>query len=466
VSRPTSLRRQLLWWLLVPLGALSLFGAVAAYFTVSDAIDAAYDRPLAAAALEISEHLRMIGTRPAVDLPPVALEMLDTIDQDRLFYSLSWRSQQGEQFMTGYDDLPRPQDAAAGKTIFYDAQYRGERVRIAAHFTAMPATPPVMVVTQVAETVGGRVGQVHAILASALGLQALLLCLGAGLVWMGVTRGLRPLREVSAEVARRTASDLAPLSSRSVPKEISPLVVAVDQLMARVREAIALQRRFIADASHQLRTPLTVLRAHAESALREQDPAAMRAALAQLRDHSQATSRLATQLLSLARAEPTSEVRSELLDLAGLARETCAMLVPEALARGADLGFEERGTVPIHAEPLLIRELIANLVDNSIRYAPHATITVGVRNDAGHGILWVEDDGPGIPADERGRVFERFYRVRGTPGDGAGLGLSIVREITQRYGGTVELRNGAGGKGLCVEVRFPPAGEAYIASTG
>jgi len=456
VIRRRSLRAQLLRWLLLPLGALCLAGAAAAYFTVRDAIYVAYDKSLSAAALEISEHLRMAGSRPEVDLPPVALEMLDTVDQDRVFYSVSWRSSQGDTFMTGYDDLPRPADASTGRTVFYDAQYRGERVRVAALFTAMPAHPPVVVVTQVAETMGGRTGLIRTILVHALGQQLLLLLLGAALVWFGVTRGLAPLREVSAEVARRTASDLAPLPPHHGPEELSPLIDAVDQLMTKVRDAIDLQRRFIADASHQLRTPLAVLRTEAESALREEDPAAMRHALAHLRDHSQATSRLASQLLSLARAEPAADLagNAEMVGLSALVRETCATLVPEALGRGADLGFEDGGHALVRANPVLIRELLANLVDNALRYAPAATITVGVAADPSGAILSVEDDGPGIPAEERSRVFDRFYRVRGTPGNGAGLGLAIVREIAQRYGGSVTLGDAAG-RGLRVEVRFP-----------
>jgi two-component system sensor histidine kinase TctE len=424
---------------------------------VRNAIYVAYDKALAAAALEISEHLRMVGPSPEVDLPPVALEMLDTVDQDRVYYSVSRRSAEGEAFMTGYDDLPRPPDAPTGRMIFYDAQYRGERVRIVALFTAMPANPPVTVVTQVAETLGGRIGLIQTILIHALGQQLLLLLAGAAMVWLGVTRGLAPLREISAEVARRTATDLAPLPPHHGPEELSPLIDAVDQLMGRVRDAIALQRRFIADASHQLRTPLAVLRTQAESALREQEPEAMRHALARLRDHSQATSRLASQLLSLARAEPAADLRAELIDLAALARETCATLVPDALSHGADLGFENGGAAPVLAQPVLVRELLANLIDNAVRYAPGATITVGVRQEGGEIVLSVEDDGPGIPPDERGRVFDRFYRVRGTPGDGAGLGLAIVREIAERYGGSVSLVAGDGGKGVRVEVRFPAA---------
>jgi two-component system sensor histidine kinase TctE len=165
-------------------------------------------------------------------------------------------------------------------------------------------------------------------------------------------------------------------------------------------------------------------------------------------------------LLSLARAEPLAESseEAEIVDLATIAREACAALVPEALARRADLGFEEEGPGLIRARPLLIRELIANLVDNALRYAPAATVTVRAASSSPAGVLLVvEDDGPGIPDDERSRVFERFYRIRGTRGDGAGLGLAIVRQIAVGHGGTVELTDGPGGKGLRVEVRFPAA---------
>ena len=461
MSRQYSLRYQLLRWLLIPLGALCIVGVFLARFTVQGAINAAYDKSLHAAALEISEHLRMVGARPEVDLPPVALEMLDTTDQDRIFYSVAYRTSDGQDvFMTGYDDLPRPAAAPPGKALFYDADYRGERIRVTVLSTAMPASPPVVVITQVAETVGGRKGLIQTILVQALGQQLLLILLGAAIVWMGVTHGLAPLQKLSGEVARRTATDLGPLTLHPAPEEVSPLIGAIDQLMARVRDAIAVQRRFIADASHQLRTPLAVLRTQAESALREEEPAAVRQALAQLRDHSQATSHLASQLLSLARAEPLAELsdEAEVVDLAIVAREVCAALVPDALARRADLGFEEEGPALIRARPLLIRELIGNLVDNALRYAPAGTVTVSVaRPSPSRVLLVVEDDGPGIPADERSRVFERFYRIRGTRGDGAGLGLAIVHEIASGHGGTVDLTDGPGGKGLRVEVRFPAA---------
>jgi len=189
-----------------------IVGALLARLTVQRGVDSAYDKSLHAAALAISEHLRMSGSRPVVDIPPVALEMLDTEDQDRLFYSVTYRAPgQGDVFMTGYDDLPRSTDAPAGHTVFFDASYRGEPIRAVALYTAMPAYPPVIVVTQVAQTIAGRQALVRSILGQATAQQFILLLLGAAIVWLGVTRGLAPLRDLSNEVAGRTATDLSPI---------------------------------------------------------------------------------------------------------------------------------------------------------------------------------------------------------------------------------------------------------------
>lgn len=462
MSRRPTLRAQLLRWLLVPLGVLCFVGTVLVHVTVQRSIDSAYDRSLHASALTIAEHVRWDGQHPAVDVPPAALEMLDTSDQDRIFYGISYQARdQRDVFVTGYSDLPAPPGKPrAGSTIFYEAPYRGEAVRLAAHYIAMPGDEPVLVLVRVAETVAGRRAVAKRIVTSALASELGLIVLGAALVWFAVTRGLEPLARLSRDVARRTASDLAPLRAVDAPDEISPLVAAVDQLMARVREAIGSQRRFIADASHQIRTPLAVLHTQAEVALRSPDLESMQQAVAQLRDHCTSTSHLASQLLSLARAEPATGQRAprEIIDATAVAREACATFVPEALARNVDLGFDAKAPVPIRAQPLVIREIVGNLLDNAIRYAgPGSTVTVSVQQDPpGMVRLSVEDDGPGIALAERTRVLERFYRIPGSPGDGAGLGLSIVREFAVGHGGSVHLLDGSNGRGLRAEVRFPP----------
>jgi two-component system sensor histidine kinase TctE len=459
-----TLRSKLLRWLIVPLATLGAVNAVHNHVTVRRAMNAAYDRSLYASALAIAEKVTPGPGGPLVDLPPVALEMLDTGDQERIFYRVAYDAAQREDvFVTGYADLPAP-PPGAGRTVFYEAEYHGDPVRIVALRTLLRAEQPILLKVRVAETLLGRTSRTRAIVARALGSQVILILLAGVLVWFGISRGLAPLSHLSREVARRSAADLAPLPLRDVPREVSPLIGAVNQLMRRVRDAIAAHRRFVADASHQLRTPLTVLRTQAEFALRQDHVEPMRAAVAQLRDHSQATSHLANQLLSLARAEPTSgdAASEELFDLIALAREACSSLVPEALARGVDLGFEVPegfAQANVRGRSYLIRELIANLVDNALRYgAPAGTITVGVSAAGTHAVrLSVEDDGPGIPQRERARVLERFYRLPGSAGNGAGLGLSIVNEIARGNGAEVRLFDGASGRGLLVEVIFPTA---------
>lgn len=457
-----SLRARLLRWLLFPLGALWLVDAVHTFLTVQAAINAAYDRSLYASALAISERVTLTGTAPSVDIPPLALEVLDTASQERLFYRVSYHVEGGgETFLTGYPDLPRPASAADGP-LYYDARYRGDPVRVSALTTRYPTNPPTSVVVQVAETVGGRGSRTRALVAREAVAQLAVILLAAGILWFGVSRGLMPLTEASGTVARRSADDLAPITLARSPAEIAPLVGAVNDLMERLRRTIAGQRRFIADASHQLRTPLAVIQTKAELVLREEDPAATTAAVVDLYEHSQATTRLANQLLSLARSEPGQGGEARPLDLEAVAREACAAHVSEAFGRGVDLGYDGQGPAPVLGREVLLREATANLVHNAIAYAGRgATVTVSVaRRSPDEVVLAVEDDGPGIPAEERTRVLERFYRRPGARGGGAGLGLPIVAQIAEGHGATLHLLDGAGGKGLRVELRFPAASPA------
>ncbi|HEY6002373.1 MAG TPA: sensor histidine kinase [Anaeromyxobacter sp.] len=454
-----SLRARLLRWLLLPLGVLWVVDAVHTFLTVRAAINAAYDRSLYASALAISERVTLTGTVPSVDIPPLALEVLDTASQERLFYRVAYRTEGGgETFLTGYADLPQRPSAAEG-AVYYDATYRGDPVRVSALATRYPTDPPTSVLVQVAETVGGRGSRTRELVMREALAQLAVILLAAAILWFGVSRGLRPLRAASGTVARRSAEDLAPIEVARVPAEIAPLVRAVNDLMERLRRTISAQRRFIADASHQLRTPLAVIQTKAELVLREEDPAAVVAAVVDLHEHSRATTRLANQLLSMARSEPGQGGDARTVDLDALAREACAAHVSEAFGRGVDLGYEGRGPAPILGREVLLREAISNLVQNALAYgARPGTVTVSVaRPSAGQVVLAVEDDGPGIPADERARVLERFYRRPGARGGGAGLGLPIVAQIAEGHGATLHLLDGPGGKGLRVELRFPEA---------
>lgn len=457
--RSGSLRARLLRWLLLPLGALWVVDAAHTFLTVRAAINAAYDRSLYASALAISERVTLTGTTPTVDIPPLALEVLDTASQERLFYRVAFRTGgSDETFLTGYPDLPRPPSVSEG-ALYYDATYRGDPVRVSALATRYPTDPPTSVVVQVAETVGGRGSRTRELVLREALAQAAVILLAAGILWFGVSRGLRPLHQASGTVARRSADDLSPIELPRAPDEIAPLVAAVNDLMERLRRTIAGQRRFIADASHQLRTPLAVIQTKAELVLREEDPSAVVKQVVDLYEHSQATTRLANQLLSLARSEPGQGGEARPLDLDVVAREACASHVSDALARGVDLGYYGAGPAMIVGREVLVREAIANLVQNAVSYgARPGTVTVIVNRDReGQVTLAVEDDGPGIPVEERVRVLERFYRRPGSPGGGAGLGLPIVAQIAEGHGASLRLLDGPGGKGLRVELHFPAA---------
>ena len=457
--RIRTLRGRLLKWLLLPLGALWAVDAVHTFLTVRAAINAAYDRALYASALAISERVTLTGTFPEVDIPPLALEVLDTASQERLFYRVAYRTEGGDEtFLTGYPDLPRPPAAADG-TVYYDATYRGDPVRISALATRYPTDPPTSVLVQVAETVNGRGSRTRELVIREAVAQAAMIVLAGAMLWFGVRRGLRPLHQASGTLARRSADDLSPIQLERSPAEVAPFVTAVNDLMERLRRTIASQRRFIADASHQLRTPLAVIQTKAELVLREEDPSAAVKAVVDLYEHSRATTRLTNQLLALARSEPGQGGEAKLLDLDAVAREACTSHVSDAFGRAVDLGYEGAGPAPMVGSDVLLREAIANLVHNAVQYgARPGTVTVSVtRPSPDEVVLAVEDDGPGIPPEDRGRVLERFYRRPGTGGGGAGLGLPIVAQIAEGHGARLRLLDGAGGKGLRVELRFPAA---------
>jgi two-component system sensor histidine kinase TctE len=281
------------------------------------------------------------------------------------------------------------------------------------------------------------------------------------LVWFGLSRGVAPLNALQQRLRARRPDDLSPIDARAAPSEIAPLVTAINELLERLSATVQTQRRFVADAAHQLKTPLAGLRTQAEFALRDASAEEMQASLRQLVAGSERATRLVNQLLLLARAENPATVGLTTTDLNLLAYEQTTQWAPQALAIGIDLGFEEAGhPVLIAGNQILLAELLNNLIDNALRYTPRGgRVTVRVRGTDAAARLEVEDSGPGIAAQERERVFDRFYRVLGTPADGSGLGLAIVREIAQKHGARVGLADnpspGSALPGLKVSVDFP-----------
>jgi two-component system sensor histidine kinase TctE len=288
--------------------------------------------------------------------------------------------------------------------------------------------------------------------------QLVLILIAGVLVWAGVARGLAPLRELQRAVTVRSHSDLSPLVEKDVPGEVHPLVLAINDLMARLNEVLDFQSRFIADAAHQLRTPVAGLKAHLEVALRETDFEQAKRALAHLYISVERLSRLVSQLLSFARNEPNLVKKAGFvpIDLNKLAFEATMEWVPEAYKKNIDLGFEGvDGQLLISGDTVRLREMINNLLDNAIRYSRDGgCVTVRVTAGA-KPCVSVSDDGPVIPAEERQRVFERFHRLLGGRTDGSGLGLAIVREIAAIHDATITLSDDADGVGNMFSVSFP-----------
>jgi len=286
------------------------------------------------------------------------------------------------------------------------------------------------------------------------------------IVWFGVKRGLVPLEDLSAEIRARSARDLHPIDPAQAPEEARPLVSALNQLFGQVAAASSNQQRFLANAAHQLRTPLAGLQAHTEIALAQGVPGEIRAQLEQVHRATIRTARLANQLLALARAEPGGFRPGSFatVNLRAVVEDAADEWVHRAMAKEIDLGFD-LADAKVAGDAVLLREALGNLLHNALEYSAaggRVTIRTGMRDaEASLGgprnrqaFLEVEDDGPGIPPAEREQVLERFYRVAGTAGTGSGLGLAIVREIAVAHGAQLEIGAGEGGRGCKVGLTF------------
>jgi two-component system OmpR family sensor kinase len=277
------------------------------------------------------------------------------------------------------------------------------------------------------------------------------------LIWFTIARGLRPLDQVAVAVARRSPALLTPLPDSDLPREVQPLVGALNGLLSRLRHTLDAQRAFVADAAHELRTPLTAVHLQAQLAERATTDGERAAALAELKAGLERATRLVEQLLTLAREEPgVSGSQATTVNLAALAREVIADLAPLAGAKGIDLGLSSASASTVSGDADALRTLISNLVDNAIRYTPAGgKVDVALGNDGGGVALTVRDNGPGIAAEDRERVFDRFYRGSGAGGiRGSGLGLAIVKRIAERHFADLTLAPGIDGNGLGVTVRF------------
>ena len=460
MSRLRTLRGQLLLWISAPLLALWIISAMIDHDIAKGFVNLSYDRVLLDTALDLGRSVRESGDRLYLDLPQPVIEMLISGEQGRFFYRAN--SPNGE-YITGDPDLPDPPpDTHADRVAYYDAIYRDRPVRaVAVRIPVQPGSGKGAILIQVAERATARTESARQILLRMMIPQGIMVLLVLLAVWFSVGLGLRTLTLVRQEIANRSHMDLSPINDHETPSELQPLIRAMNGLLARLGAALAAQQRFIADAAHQLRTPVAALKTQTELAARQIGEGAARETLQQLHIAADHAARLVSQLLTLAHAEPGSHrsLVREPVELCALARETAGEWVPRALARNIDLGFDDASnpaSARINADPFLIREMLNNLIDNAISYTPdggHVTLRVKLSNGAA--ALEVEDDGPGIPETEREKVFERFYRIPGSRAEGCGLGLAIVREIAQGHGGIPAIIAGTGGLGTRVTVTFP-----------
>jgi two-component system sensor histidine kinase TctE len=443
--RARSLRAQLLRMLLPPIAALLALGAALAYYAAREPTTEAYDQALVDIGIALGAHIQGAQGEYRFDLPPAVEKMVRTDRHDVIYYRVLGANGQD---IAGDPRLPAPEEDASS----YNGVFNGKPVRVVSVQTPCGGSSCTVLV---AETTNKRARAAREFLLTSL-LPGILIALATMLiVWFGVKRGLGPLARLSDELKARSPHDLRPIDAAAAPEETRPLVSALNGLLEELAQGAQNQQRFLANAAHQLRTPLAGLQAHTELALAQPMPEACRAHLEQVHRATIRTARLANQLLALARAEPGGRGTPAQVNLRGVVEREADAWVHHALARDVDLGFE-LDAAPVQGDAFLLREALANLVHNAIEYS-HAGSRVTVRTGQrrGQSFAEVEDEGPGIAPQERGRVLERFYRVPGTPGTGSGLGLAIVSEIAAGHGGRVELADGTGARGCRVALTFP-----------
>jgi two-component system sensor histidine kinase TctE len=469
-----SLFGEILDWMLTPLLLLWPVSLALTWLVAQSIAGKPFDRALEYNVQALAQLVSVQNQRVAFNLPQPAREILRADDSDHLYYQVL--GSRGE-LLSGERDLPQPPEdelPLLGETRLRDDEMRGLDVRIAYTWVRLdlPGARPALV--QVAETREKRSVLATEIIKGVMLPQMVILPLAVLLVWLALVRGIKPLSELEERIRARKPDDLSPLDERVVPLEVAPLVSSVNDLLRRLKSSIATQKRFLADAAHQLKTPLAGLRMQADLAQREQFNAEeLKQSLKQIGRSSMRATHTVNQLLSLARAESSGKalVRQP-CDLAALAVEAVRDTVPRAMEHHIDLGYDgaEPGApgTTVQGNPTLLKEMIRNLLDNAVNYTPSSpqqpgVVTARVLADPFGQVLvlQVEDTGPGIPVGERELVFQPFYRTLGTNVDGSGLGLPIVLEIARQHGASIELEDARPGQsppGTRVTVRFGAAG--------
>ncbi len=436
---------------------LLLLDGVACYRIAAHFANLVYDRWLIDSTRSLSQALRVAGGEVRIDLPRVALQIFQFDEIDKTVFRVD-SDRRG--LIAGDAALPLVPGRVDGSVRLETVVVRGHPMRLVSTRLAEPDAHDVATV-EVGETVKKRATLTTEILVVMAAPQLALLAFALLCAWLLVAQGLKPLTTLAAAIEARGQENLAPVPELGLPKEARVLASKINDLLARLEQAMAAQRRFVADAAHQLRTPLATVLLHAERAERADDPESARAALRGLHTAVGRAARLSQQLLALARAEPGAAARHTMtaVDLVGLARDVGEEWIPRALERRIDFGFvAPEQPVIVSGNAGLLGELMSNLIDNALRYCgPRSRVTLSVIAEPAPGLA-VEDDGPGVPEPERERIFERFYRVAGSEAGGCGLGLAIVREIAALHRAAARVCAGSSGRGARFTVEFPRAG--------
>jgi two-component system sensor histidine kinase TctE len=465
-----SLFGEILDWMLTPLLLLWPISLALTWLVAQSIAAKPFDRALEYNVQALAQLVAARDGKVVFNLQRPARDVLRADDSDLVYYQVL--GPRGE-FLSGERDFPAPPEdelPQPGEVRLRDGEMRGLDMRVAYTWVRLDAPGAPRALVQVAETREKRSVLATEIIKGVMLPQLVILPLAVLLVWLALVRGIKPLSQLEERIRARKPDDLSPLDDKAVPLEVAPLVSSVNDLLTRLKDSIATQKRFLADAAHQLKTPLAGLRMQADLAQRQgADADTLKQSLHQIARSSTRATHTVNQLLSLARAESSGKalVRQP-CDLAALAREAIQDSLPRAMDKRIDLGYDgaEPGArgVQLQGNPTLLKEMIRNLLDNAILYTPSTpehpgVITARVLADPFGGVLvlQVEDSGPGIPATERELVFQPFYRALGTGVDGSGLGLPIVLEIARQHDAAVTLEDARPGQqppGTRATVRF------------
>lgn len=458
-----SLRQRLLLWLLPPIVLLTALWFWAAYLIVLHFTHLAYDRGLEDTVETLAGQVTFMVDDVLINLPLAAQQMIEYDQVDEVYFSIS---DEDGHMLAGNRALPAGNTKETrDNTDFYDGLTQGVPVRIAEYRLEHPFGGGQYFV-RVAETLNKREILVREVLTYMTPPQLLFLAGITWLVWHGIGRGVSPLSRIRDAIAQRTHEDLSPLDESGLPSEVHQQVRVINELMLRLGRTLDSQRRFIADATHQLRTPITVLRTRTELAMRTSDPETLRSIVQEFDAATTRLVRLANQLLNLSRAEAGlhGSLAASALKVAEVVEDAVAGLVPMALEKNIEVRVDiDPELPPLNGDPQLLAEMLGNLLDNAIRYTPNGgRVEVSVTANTSHIVFAVTDNGPGIPPVERSRVMERFYRRTETTSEGSGLGLAIAREIAILHHGSITLETGSGGQGLSAVITIPWREELVI----